>query len=114
MPSFSDMKISKLRKECKAAGLPTNGSRNDLIERLEENIERTYFVSCSFVPSSISFHKFQTQANSRESNTSQLLHTMSLSALAICITFVQSSNEKKRITTTMINGIQQASKQQQA
>ena len=86
------MKINKLRKEFKTAGFSTNSSRNDLIQRLEENMERTSLVGSSFVPSSISFPTFQTQNNSRaESNMSQLLHTMSLPTLTQHVQFVQRS-----------------------
>ncbi|XP_065358763.1 uncharacterized protein LOC135952674 [Calliphora vicina] len=102
------MKINTLRKKCKAAGLPTDGSRNDLMVRLEENLEKTSFVSCNFEPSRVSSPTSPTHNNSRiESNTLQILHTMSLPTTTpasldsttfttrpICTTSVQKSNSE--------------------
>ena len=73
MPSFSNMKSNRLQKEYKAAGLPTDGSHVDWIQRSEEDMERISFVNCNSVPSAISFPTSHTQANSRvELNTFHL------------------------------------------
>lgn len=54
MPHHRNKKINALRKECKLQGLATFGTKAELIDRLEENENKTVFVSYDFEPTKMS------------------------------------------------------------